>query len=211
MSSSEAGIFCATGGQRAARQGQWRLALCNAAMAAGLALPLCSWGQAGSAPPGLRAMPFPLLAPQSHKHEHTLAPHEFRGAPPDLVLWGELEKVGIDLDKASGKIKANFLPAVLKLEGKTVTLVGYMNIPEAGKRYRQFLLSDQPFLCDTCHATPSPKGIVEVNLREGITGKSTANIVTIMVRGTLRLLRDSERGLIYRLERATVVDRNASN
>jgi hypothetical protein len=205
MSHSEAGICCATGGLRAARL---RQGLRHAAVAASLALPLCAWSQAAPPAPALRPMPFTLLAPPSHKHTHTLAPHEFRGAPPDLVLWSELEKVGIDLDKASGRIKADFLPAVLRLEGKTVTLVGYMNIPEAGKSYRQFLLSDQPFLCDTCHATPSARGIVEVNLREAIAGKSTANIVTIMVRGKLRLLRNSERGLIYRLERTTVVDRN---
>ncbi len=147
-------------------------------------------------------------AAQGHRHEHPLAPHEFRGAPPDLVLWGELEKVGITVDRDSGQVQARFLPAVARLDGKTVTVVGYMNLPQAGERTRRFLLSDQPFLCDTCHATPSPRGVIDVQLKQPVAARSTAQLVTIMVRGQLQLLREAQDGVIYRLRGASVVDRN---
>lgn len=142
----------------------------------------------------------------SHGHhhvppEHRLSPSDFEGAPEDLVLWGELAKAGVT--RKAGRYDVAFLPPVLALEGRTITLIGFMAPVHPGEREKQFLLSDTRFLCDTCQSAPAPQSIVEVNAKEG----QPVHERPIMVRGKLELVRDSPHGLIYRLHDATVIQR----
>jgi len=142
--------------------------------------------------------------PYGHQHilpEHQLHQSDFDGAPDDLVLWGELAKAGIT--RKAGRYNVTFLPSVLALEGKTVTLLGFMAPVHPGELEKQFLLSDTRFLCDTCQTAPAPQSIVEVNAEEGQPVRERP----IMVRGKLELVRDSRHGLIYRLHNAKVIQR----
>src|SRR5687767_263484 len=98
-----------------------------------------------------------------HGHAHAaqvLTAKDFRNAPRDLVLWGELAKVGVT--RKSGRYHVTFLPPVLALDGKTVALVGFMTTVRPGDRHTQFLLSNRP-ICEECHGAPNLYGIVEVN------------------------------------------------
>jgi hypothetical protein len=142
-----------------------------------------------------------------HHHgapEHRLSAADFKGAPKDLVLWGQLAKVGVT--RKSGRYHVKFLPPVLALEGKTVTLVGFMAPVHGGKREKQFLLSDTRFLCDTCQSAPALQSIVEVNALVGEPIRDRP----IMVRGKLELVHDDPNGLIYRLRDARVLRRQRS-
>ena len=138
-----------------------------------------------------------------HGHaDRWLTEKDFRNAPKDLVLWGHLAKVGVT--RTGGRQNVIVLPAVQALDGKTVTLVGFMTQVHPGDRSKQFLLGDKPFLCDDCHASPGPAEIVEVNLKVAEPKRSTP----IMVRGKLQVLRDDPNGLIYRLTEAKVIRRD---
>ena len=166
---------------------------------AGVAAWMVALALAGLLGGGVRAADAP-----GHGHEDhapALTAKHFRNAPKDLVLWGQLAKVGVT--RHGGRYHVTFLPPVLALDGKTVALVGFMTTVHPGERHTQFLLTDRPFLCDDCHSAPSPAGIVEVNAKVGQPARGSP----IMVRGTLELVKDDPNGLVYRLRDAKVIRR----
>jgi hypothetical protein len=132
---------------------------------------------------------------------NSLTAADFKQAPKDLVLWGDLARAGVT--RSGGRFHVTFLPPVRALDGKTVTLVGFMAPVHAGKRHTQFLLSDRRFLCDACEAPPPPQSLVEINTRVA----EPARERPIIVRGSLELVRDDPNGLIYRLTDAKVLRR----
>jgi len=140
----------------------------------------------------------------SHAHPHVLPQHQltaadFDEAPDDLVLWGQLAKTG--LIREGHRYTARFLPPVLALEGKTISLIGFMAPVHPGEREKQFLLSEIRFLCNECQSAPGPLSIVEVNAQEAEPVRDRP----ITVRGTLELVRNNPDGLVYRLNDATVL------
>lgn len=144
----------------------------------------------------------PHSRPVGHAHtrpEHQLSLADFDNAPSDLVLWGELAKAAITREQ--GQYQATFLPSVLALEGKTISLIGFMAQVHPQERATQFLLSDIRFLCATCESAPPPQSIVEVNTQEAYPLYERP----IRVRGTLELVRDSRYGLMYRLHNAKII------
>jgi len=148
------------------------------------------------------AGPAKVGADEGHGHsqgERALTSNDFRDAPGDLILWGQLAKVG--LTRSSGRYHVTFLPPVSALDGKTVTLVGFMTTVHPGTLHTQFLLSDRPILCRDCHSAPDPSGIVEVNIRVA----EPATTSPVRVQGKLQLVKDNPNGLIYRLLDARVV------
>ena len=142
--------------------------------------------------------------PYLHQHEHegdALQEKDFRHAPKDLVLWGELARTRVV--RGGGRLTPTFLPSVLALDGKTVSLLGFMAPVKRGKAHTQFLLSDKRFLCDRCESSPPPASIVEVNTQVGEPLRDRP----IWVRGKLQLVKDSPNGLVYRLNAAKVIRR----
>jgi len=142
--------------------------------------------------------------PYGHLHtlpEHRLSPSDFQGAPNDLVLWGELAKAGIT--RKAGRHRVTFLTSVLVLDGKIVSLIGFMAPVHPGEREKQFLLSDTRFLCNTCQSAPTPQSIVEVNSLQAL----PVHERPITVRGRLELLHDDRHGLLYRLQDARMITR----
>ena len=152
----------------------------------------------------------PSLAQHAHgMHEHNqdgptkeLKPSDFKGAPRDLVLWGDLARAG--LTRKHGQYKLTYVPEKIRgLHGKQVTLVGYMTAIGNGERHMRFLLSAQPLICDECHVVASPTATAEINtLRPQ---KQTDE--PLMVQGTLEIVEDNPNGLVYRINKATVLPR----
>jgi hypothetical protein len=124
---------------------------------------------------------------------------DFQGSPKDVVLWGELARVGVS--RREGRFVPTFLPPVIALDGKSITLVGYMTPLQKGEDHKQFLLSDRPILCGHC-SPPAPAAIVEVNLKTSEWRRERP----IMVRGKLQLVRDVP-GLFYRLNEGVILQR----
>jgi uncharacterized protein len=168
-----------------------------------------------AAPGALLAVTLSLLANSSlaqHAHgvdEHAqdsatkeLKPSDFKGAPRDLVLWGDLARAG--LTRKHGQYKLTYMPGKIRgLHGKQITLVGYMTAIDKGERHLRFLLSAQPLICDECHVAASPTATAEINTLKP--QKQTDE--PLMVQGTLEIVEDNPNGLVYRINKATVLPR----
>lgn len=145
-----------------------------------------------------------LDRPSGHRHEDghdVLGEQDYRQAPRNILLWGELAKVHIV--RGRGRYVATFLPSVLAYEGRTVTLLGFMAAVHGRSKDSQFLLSDRRFLCGGCDSTPGPESIVEVNTLSKVSMQDRP----VLVRGRLELVRGDANGLVYRLSAARVIQR----
>src|SRR4051812_32001283 len=89
-----------------------------------------------------------------HGHGHAEPQLDFRRAPRDVLLWGQLE--GTLLRHEGGRLVPVFTPAVQRLDGRTVSLVGFMTTVDSGHSHARFLLSAKPILCQGCDAAPTP-------------------------------------------------------
>lgn len=140
-----------------------------------------------------------------HEHAHgtatrELKPSDFKGAPRDLVLWGDLARAG--LTRKHGQFKLTYVPEKIRaLHGKQATLVGYMTAIDKGERHTRFLLSAQPLMCDECHVVASPAAIAEINTLR----PQRQTDEPLMVQGTLEIVEDNPNGLVYRINKATVL------
>ena len=166
-----------------------------------------------AAPAALLAVTLSLLANSSSAqhahgvHEHAqdsatreLKPSDFKGAPRDLVLWGDLARAG--LTRKHGQYKLTYVPEkVRRLHGKRATLVGYMTAIDKGERHARFLLSARPLMCDECHGVAPPTSIAEINT---LTPQKHTD-EPLMVQGTLEIVEDNPNGLVYRINKATVL------
>lgn len=126
---------------------------------------------------------------------------DFSQAPKGVLPWGILAKAGVT--HRDGKLSVNFLPPVQALDGKRVTLYGFMTPVYKQDRHRTFLLSMRPLTCVGCTVPPRPEGIVEVSVKR----PEPARDRPIAVRGRLELVKDAANGPIYRLRDASVVTR----
>ena len=131
-------------------------------------------------------------------HGHAEPQLDYRHAPRDVLLWGQLE--GTLLKREGGRFVPVFTPAVQRLDGKTVTLVGFATPVDRGERHLRFLLSAKPIACSGCDAAPVPTEIVEVVPASPQPLKAQQ----LTVRGRLELVR-AEDGLVYRLRQARVL------
>lgn len=165
----------------------------------GLALACGSGGAAVAA--GLGVAPADGQHQQHAERQEFLTPADFRHAPRDLVLWGDLARTQVK--RGGGQFHVTYLPPVLALNGKRITLVGFMAPVHTGKLHRQFLLSDRPLLCPNCEAAPPPESIVEINAKVG----EPARTRPIMVQGVFELVKDHPPGAIFRLNEAKVIRR----
>jgi len=168
-----------------------------------------------AAPAALLAVTLTLLANSSWAqdvhgmHEHAqgtatreLKPSDFEGAPRDLVLWGDLARAG--LTRKHGQYKLTYVPEKIRaLHGKRATLVGYMTTIGKGERHTRFLLSAQPLMCDECHVMAAPTTTAEINTLR----PQRQTDEPLMVQGTLEIVEDNPNGLVYRINKATVLPR----
>ena len=124
---------------------------------------------------------------------------DFTRAPADTVLWGTLAKVGVK--RGQGKLEREFLAPVRALAGKRLTLYGFATaVSEKREPQRMFLLSSQPILCRGCAQPVEPEGVVEINLAQPFDlWRHLGQSQTLVVRGTLELVEDDTKSVLYRL------------
>ncbi|PWC43879.1 DUF3299 domain-containing protein [Azospirillum sp. TSO22-1] len=109
------------------------------------------------------------------------------------ALWRDLAGVRL----AGAAAAPQFPDAVTALDGKTVSLRGFMVSLTEGGPQRRFILAANPVGCPACER-PGPASMLHVHAR--VPAPETRNAV--IVSGTLRL--NPHEGLFYRLEQATV-------
>ena len=136
-------------------------------------------------------------------HAEPLGEEAYKNAPADVVLWGDLARALVV--RKGSTYQSTFLPAVMALNGRTVSIIGYMTpILEKDKPGKQFLLSSHSFLCDECEP-PDPTELVEVNTKDFVIAKN--GVAT--VRGRFEVVKDDPKGLAYRLNKAVILKQQA--
>lgn len=126
------------------------------------------------------------------------AQSKYAGLPS--LVWPKL--YDIKFEKAKDKLgeydKPIFSQATKSLEGKVVTLPGYMNPFEHGSKGTTFMLSSLPInACFFC-GVGGPESVVEVILKNPI----SFNEKPIEIKGILRLNDKDPDRMIYRIEQA---------
>ena len=137
---------------------------------------------------------------QVHTHQaRPLSEQAYKDAPPDVVLWGDLARALVVRNGST--YQTTFLPPVLALDGKTISVVGHVTTVKGTDRpTKQFLLSSHAFLCDECEP-PTPTEVIEVNTKDFVKAKD--GVAT--VRGKFEVVKNDSKGLVYRLNRAVVL------
>lgn len=136
-------------------------------------------------------------------HAEPLSEQAYKDAPADVVLWGDLARALVV--RKGSTYQTTFLPSVLALDGKTISIIGYVTpIMKKDTPSKQLLLSNHAFLCDECEP-PTPTELVEVNTKDFVTAKD--GVATI--RGQFEVLKNDPKGLAYRLNKAVILKQQA--
>ena len=117
----------------------------------------------------------------------------------EAPLWGVLRQTAIHEDTKRGLFSASFPSTVKELDGKTLSLTGFMLPIDAWTRSKHFLLSKYTPVCFFC-PPGEPNEVVEVT-----TGKSVPvsdHLVTVT--GRFSLIDNAEKGLFFRLDGASL-------
>ncbi len=122
-------------------------------------------------------------------------------------VWKSLSKITYrkEYDELMGfKIdKPVFSDAIKSMEGKTITVKGYI-IPVGGyKSHKEFIFSAFPYsMCFFCGGA-GPETVMEVSAKEPV--KYTTEQITLT--GTLRLNSDDINRLMFKIDHAVRVDK----
>ncbi|MFM8272781.1 MAG: hypothetical protein ACKODX_10670 [Gemmata sp.] len=114
----------------------------------------------------------------------------------NALPWPVLAATSID-----AKGKAAFAKYLDKLDGKPVTLTGFMQPVKDELAPTGFLLLEYPVGCWFCEV-PDPTGLLNVELKAGTTAEFRKGL--IKVTGTLSLNRDDPEGYLFSLKGAKI-------
>ncbi len=122
-------------------------------------------------------------------------------------VWKSLSKITYrkEYDELMGfKIdKPVFSDAIKSMEGKTITVKGYIIPVEGYKSHKEFIFSAFPYsMCFFCGGA-GPETVMEVSAKEPV--KYTTEQITLT--GTLRLNSDDINRLMFKIEHAVRVDK----
>lgn len=117
---------------------------------------------------------------------------QFLPEKPGFTSWRLLGQV--ELVKQNRKMVPAFDRAVTALDGKTISVQGFMMPLDIGDKQRRFLLVAAPPHCAFC-LPAGPDAMIEVRAKSDIRYGFDA----ISVSGKLQVLKDDPAGLYYRL------------
>jgi hypothetical protein len=115
---------------------------------------------------------------------------------PNALPWPVLAATAL-----GAKGEPTFVKHLDRLDGKTVTLTGFMQPTKDDAVLSAFLLLEYPVGCWFCE-TPDPTGLISVELKEGKTTEYRRGLVKVT--GTLSLNRDNPEGYLFSLKDARV-------
>jgi hypothetical protein len=114
--------------------------------------------------------------------------------------WKVLNSAKITTDRKKGVMLAAFPPPLAGLNGKPLTIGGFILPVEATPRFTRFLLTKTNYACGFC-PPPLPTEIIEVTLTKG---SAKATLDEVRVKGRLELAASSEESVFYRLRDAAM-------
>ena len=113
-------------------------------------------------------------------------------------VWSTLRLAKVSEDTTRGVVTIVFPPDVRALNGRTVTLSGFMMPLDAEERSRHFMLSRYTPVCFFC-PPGQPNEVVEVSVGRGVA--VTDRMLTVT--GRLTMTDRAGNGLFFRLDQAT--------
>ncbi len=115
---------------------------------------------------------------------------------PNALPWRVLAATAI-----GAKGRPTFVKYLEQLDGKTVTLTGFMQPTKDAAEQSEFLLLEYPVGCWFCEV-PDPTGLMSVELKADTTAEYRRGLVKVT--GTLVLNRDNPEGYLFALKDARV-------
>jgi len=115
------------------------------------------------------------------------------------ALWSKLVGCEVSYDDKSGVYGISLTPEVKALDGKTVTVRGFVLPMDGSDRTRHFLVSRNTPVCMFC-PPGQPNEVIEVRSPHAVDW--TDKIVTVT--GRFHLINDKEKALFFRMEDAKV-------
>ena len=112
-------------------------------------------------------------------------------------LWAVLRRTRVAEDDRRGLYTASFPAEVQALEGRTISLSGFMLPLDTDARARHFLLSKYTPVCFFC-PPGQPNEVVEVTSKVGV--PLTDRMLTVT--GRLSLTRQTDKGMFFRMDQA---------
>lgn len=118
----------------------------------------------------------------------------------DDLRWVILHDVQITADNAKGIYVATFSKNMADMEGRPFSIIGYMLPIESSIHSAHFVITRRSSGCPFCPPN-EPTEAIEIFATKAIDYTQAP----IALKGTLHLVRSSERGLFYRMDNALVV------
>jgi hypothetical protein len=115
------------------------------------------------------------------------------------ALWTKLINCKLDYNEENGVYSIKLTPEVKALDGRTVTLRGFVLPMDGSDRTKHFLISRNTPVCMYC-PPGQPNEVVEVYSSRAITWTSKVVAVT----GKLNLVNDQEQAIFFKIEGAEV-------
>jgi len=112
-------------------------------------------------------------------------------------LWGKLIKCKLDYDEEKGTYSIHVTPEVRALDGKTVTVRGFVLPMDGSDRTQHFLISRNTPVCMYC-PPGQPNEVVEVYSSRPLAWTNKVVAVT----GKLSLVNDQEQAIFFKIENA---------
>lgn len=112
-------------------------------------------------------------------------------------VWRKFVGCKLAYDEDTGVYSIKLTPAVKALDGRTITVRGFVMPMDGSDRTKHFLLSRNTPVCMYC-PPGQPNEIVEVETPKAL--QWTEKIVAVT--GTLRLVNDQERAVFFKMENA---------
>lgn len=114
-------------------------------------------------------------------------------------LWTKLAKCKVDYDFKSGIYTIHVTPEIKALDGKAITVRGFVLPMDGSDRTKHFLVSRNTPVCMFC-PPGDPNEVVEVRAARAVDW--TDKIVAVT--GRLSLINEKEQGLFFRIDDAQV-------
>ena len=113
------------------------------------------------------------------------------------ALWTRLAQCAVHYDDKKGTYSIELTPEVKALDGKTITVRGFVLPMDGSDHTRHFLITRNTPVCLYC-PPGGPNEVVEVRTNHALAWSD--KIVTVT--GKLSLINDEEKALFFRMENA---------
>lgn len=112
-------------------------------------------------------------------------------------MWTKLAKCAVNFDDKNGIYSIKLTPEVKALNGKTVTVRGFVLPMDGSDHTKHFLITRNTPVCMYC-PPGEPNEVIEVTAERAIPWSNKMMSVT----GRLSLVNDKEQALFFRIEKA---------